>query len=491
MSAVCYSAAEAPAEAIVAHFDSLEREIWDIAESSEARSSSLKTTGAYFSELMREYPEFHDILRINSRGKVTNEIARDGKEGRRYRSVATQGWWRDVRRKVEPYYGNVRTRRGEYLLFWAVPMIVKDDDGDRHVAGALAVKLELDKCVKAAADRIGAAYMVTFDDRPIYRHKWGNADDPESSGFDINGMSGLAIHYDGSAVVADKETEPSSEPSAAAAAPTKEGADDAVAPKGKKKSIVLVLLPILIVIAIALIVFLGYQIKVLLHQRHERLMRQIEARDEEENLRRRPTARIPHPKSSGGASPEGGFMGFEGDVTQRIPMPEGVLGAPAQVTQPPPPPGAPSGQTTAAPSALSAGAPPGAPPSPSQPPDPTSPGASSGPAAYSPQAASPAQQPAEAPSSGPSPGEYEQIRQQVLQEIMPEVRKRMVKELDARQAEMAKNADAFGSEVTMLLHDLIGRISEMGDNATGIQDAVASTIRDLNGVVSRYRSRYT
>jgi len=463
-----------PAEVVVAHFDSLVQVIRKASESQETRSANLKTTKVYFSELMRRYPELHDMLRINSRGKVTNEIARDGKEGRRYRSIAGQSWWRDISRDLAPYFGSVRTRQGEYLLFWAIPMMDEQDD---KLVGALAVKLDLDECLDGAAKRLGAPLMVTYDGESIYRHQWRNIEDAKSSSFDIKGMEGLAVHYDASTVMSEARESSQAKESAKPAAASESMAATQEAPKaGRRNGIVLILLPILAVIAVGLIVFLYYQINLLLRQRHERLMRQIEARDEEETYRRRPTARFPYPKgagSSGANASDDGMMAFDGDVTQRIPMPQSSAGTPsgfAQARTPPASPAATVPPAAASPAVSPGGMPPNTPPPPAPDLPPTGPAAP-------------------APSAALSAEDYDRVRQQVLREIMPELRQRMVKELETRRAEMAKNADAFGSEVTMLLHELIGKISEMGDNATGIQTAVAATVRELNTVVGRYRSQ--
>ncbi|MBD3240211.1 MAG: hypothetical protein GF331_06460, partial [Chitinivibrionales bacterium] len=165
------AAAESPETAIVAHFDSLERVIEKIADDDQARSSNLRTTTAFFKKLMGRYSEIHDLLRINSRGKVTNELARDGKVGKRYRSVARQSWFSDVGPGKEPYYGMVKTRRGRYMLFWAMPILI-----DGRSGGAILAKLDLNECLEGAARRADGPFRVYYDGRRVFSHDWDAVD---------------------------------------------------------------------------------------------------------------------------------------------------------------------------------------------------------------------------------------------------------------------------------------------------------------------------
>ena len=83
--------AQMPVETITAHVDSLDTMLQQAARSSELRSSSLKVTDRYLQTYLRRHTEVSEMLRINSKGKVTSEVVRTGKPGQRYRSVATQG----------------------------------------------------------------------------------------------------------------------------------------------------------------------------------------------------------------------------------------------------------------------------------------------------------------------------------------------------------------------------------------------------------------
>lgn len=472
---------EVPSAAAVAHFDSLEATILDIVSDDQTRSTSLRTTTRYFNKLLKAYPEIHDILRINSKGKVTNEVARDGKVGRRYRSVAGQRWFRAVGPGMEPYYGKVRTRRGRYMLFWAMPILVENSRGSDVSGGALLVKLDLAACFEGAATRIDRPFRVYFDNKRIYSHQWRDIDSYESSHFDIKGMDGLTIRYErsGDAPVAEPEPAEQSADDEAAAddetveEKTKGEEPTAVTPAGeepeKRSGLLLIFIPMLLVIAAVLIVFIVIKVREAMHLRNEQLMAQIDAGDSP--TREPATTRIPNPNASPvGAPPQpadgpsevgydpmgatqpipmGGGAGPMGadpmGVTQPIPMP--LPGGPAKPPKPEPPkPAVPSGPPTSPPGTLSAG-------------------------------------------TTLSIDDYEKVRQQLRNELTPQIKEQLQKALDSERAEIKKGAEAFGSEVTMLLHDLIGRISEMGDDPTGLTATVAATIHELNGLVNRYRDK--
>ncbi len=467
------AAAQSPVTALVAHFDSLEHVVEQIAENERARSSNLRTTTAFFKKLMARYPEFHDLLRINSRGKVTNEQARDGKVGRRYRSVARQSWFRTVGPGKEPYYGKVRTRRGRYFLFWAVPILL-----DGRSGGAILAKLDLDECLEGAASRVGGPFRIYYDGRRVFSHEWRGVDDAETARFDINGMEGLSVKYDAAAMqvaaaAPAKKPAPAKKKPAAAkseaatpaaksestpkeAEPVKQTGKD----KGKSNVLGLIIFPVLIVIAVVLIIYLYRLVTNAVNAQHERLMRQIDGEGPDVG----PASGPPMPPSSSGAHPR-----HETPPPQNAPSPTPAPAAapvgvdPMGVTQPIPFP------------------PPGA----------QRPRSGGG------QAQAQTQASRSAPAAGPAGGggapisvdDYEKIRDQVRRETVPQIRRELESEFEAKRKEVEKRSEAFGGEITMHLHQLIGKISEMGDDPTGLTNTVAATIHELNATVNRYRSK--
>lgn len=454
-------AAQSPVTEIVAHFDSLEQVVGQIADDERARSSNLRTTTSYFRQLMDRYPEIHDLLRINSRGKVTNELARDGKTGKRYRSVARQSWFRTVGPGMEPYYGKVKTRGGRYFLFWALPIII-----DGRSGGAILAKLDLIECFEGAAVRVDGPFRVYYDGRRVVSHEWRGVDEAESARFDILGLEGLTVKYDAenapaAAATPAKREVPAAQSKpvapaakAAPAAPKKQGGEA----KGKTNVLGLIIFPVLIVIAVVLIVYLYRLITSAVNAQHERLMRQIDGEGPEIT----PASGAPTPPPATSARPAMDTPPPT-NAPPRSPSPAAspVGVDPMGVTQPIPFP--PPGAQRAAPR----GAQPRTPP-----PKPASEPASSA-----------------AGAATISVDDYEKIRDQVRKETVPQIRRELESEFEARRKEVEKRGEAFGSEVTMHLHQLIGKISEMGDDPTGLTNTVAATIHELNAAVNRYRSK--
>ncbi len=452
-----------PPQEIEAHFDSLESVVAEVAADAKTRSSNLKTTGAYFNEVMGEYPEFHDLLRINSKGIVTNEVARDGKVGAKYRSVARQNWFTEVVRKNAPYYGRVRTRQGAYLLFWAVPMTVKTRSGRERSVGALLAKIDLVAALNGAAQRAGAPLEIQYDGTNLLSHKWKSNIEASNSRIDVQGMEGLSVAYasspkPASETITNQRPEQDASP-AKAPSKTANAVKEVTETKEPSRSRLITTL----VVAGSILLLLSILWAVFTRVAHTRRMKKIERELEAESSTESKTAPPPPPPPSGSltnAGNEGLLSDAATVVMKRSDLP---MDKPTEQFIPP------AQQQYANPS--------------------FAPPASTPPLGASGSLQSPTAVPQTHPSTGISQRELFALKDEIRKEVVEEVRAQMAAQFQLFRREVKDEAEAFTSQAMVTLQDLIGRLSQSDGDPVNVITTVSNTMKELSSTIERYREK--
>lgn len=452
----------APPKVVSAHFDSLESLLAEIAADAKTRSSNLRTTSAYFQSLMDTYPEFHDLLRINSKGTVTNEVARDGKKGRKFRSVARQSWFTEVVQRSEPYYGKVRTRQGDYLLFWAVPMTVKTSSGSERSIGAVLAKIDLDQALRGAATRADAPLKIAFEGSGLFSANWDGATSGVTKTIDIQGMENLAVSFvqpvsenkPADAPVAEKPTD-SEQPSKLAQALEQTTEPQAPA-RGRLILTLVVVGSVLVVLSLGWVVAIRFA--------HARKMKKIEEELESDSYTgpsgSTPT-KLPGQGSDGMLADAATVVMKRSDLPITPPSNTTMQsGQPAAAPTPPPPPrAAPSGPFPQAPA-------------------PTPP----------PMQSPPSQQPVSAAGAVPA-GDLARVRDQLRNEIIQEVRAQMDAQFQRFRTEVKNEAEAFTSQAMITLQELIGKLSQSDGDPMNVITTVSNSMKELSTTIDQYRSK--
>lgn len=472
---------------IVSAVDSLHAALVAETEKDDAVSANAKSVDRFVAGVLKRHPQIDDVLRVNSKGKVQSEAARDGKLGKKFRSVADQGWFKKAGPGQEEYYGTVKTRKGEYLLFWALPVSLSGPGGTKRSAGALVCKIQLDKVLAAAGGESTHPYKVVFEKSTVYNRGWKGASGEQTT-FDIKGMEGLVLwsvarkkpvapSAAGSSPSGDSQwvdvgpgeaasegasattaVAPSPSPTTPATPASVAPAPDTASPKAastparsKGGGAGMWLLLLIVALAGGAGFVLWRQISQYRAQKDRRVMDEVEGASEEYEEEDEEEVADQTGAYDSGVNVEAHSPGARpGAVSppSRPALAQVPLSQIAAVTRriPMPDPFAPQG------------------PAPMQ--------------AQGPRPASP-------PSSAQQPisvAEYEKLRQHLRTEIARELSAQIGKDT-------SKLLEAYGGEITMVLHQLIGKISELGDNPTRLTEVVGASIHELNAVVNKYRQQ--
>ena len=193
------------------YFSKLDAFMGKMADASEVKSRRLATTDAYFEKVSQDHPEFSALIRVNSDGKIISQTIEGEVPEKEYRDISNQGWFSETVGRSTPYYGRLR-RGSDYLLFWAKPVII-----GRRSVGAIAAKIELDRCFKRIAEKTPVPFRIQLGNKVLFSDAWKESFTPTTQAVVIKGLPELTLKT-------------SREP------PAKNGAQKAAAGKGKEIS---------------------------------------------------------------------------------------------------------------------------------------------------------------------------------------------------------------------------------------------------------------
>jgi hypothetical protein len=275
-------AEKAPIEAVDSYLDEVHGALDELSQSSALASANLKRANAPFQETLDAYEGIISLMRVNSKGKVANEIVRNGRPGRRFRNVARQSWFSHTAR-LNNYYGYLKRRDGDIELFWCFP--IKLSSG--RFGGVVVAKIDLEQTLEAAANKASKPFRVLFEDKPFFAHQWDGVEDPATKKLDMRGAEDLAFSIQAPKAV-QKVAASGAEAQAAGTAVAagagqaepekKEAAQPGVVKKKKGGGSVVGIIFVfvgLFVIGFGIAAFIGRNAK----KKHEALLREIEESD--------------------------------------------------------------------------------------------------------------------------------------------------------------------------------------------------------------------
>ncbi|MBD3240855.1 MAG: hypothetical protein GF331_09740 [Chitinivibrionales bacterium] len=271
--------AESPLNEIETFFNEYDKSLSELASDPDIVNGSVAAVRQRLASYMERRDALHTLMRINSSGKVINESVRDGKPGRKNRSVARQSWYTTVADNLEPYYGYVKPARGPLMLFWAKPLRV-DDKGKVRSGGALLAKIDLADAIQKASRSLDVPFTVLWDGDNLLAHKGGAPDDADAVALTINGIEDLtfrgppaAVAGASAAAIGDK---PKPGPAASPAENTPGESEPGTSLAGNNRMrLVFAVLAGVVVLLIVLIWALVHSSR----KNHERLMREIDGTD--------------------------------------------------------------------------------------------------------------------------------------------------------------------------------------------------------------------
>jgi hypothetical protein len=221
------SESQKAAAAVEKYFSVMKSDLQSVADLPEM--SSMRRAYRALQRHFREYPEIAALMQVNSKGKVINELVRNGRPGKKYRNVSSQSWFGEVAR-LKSYYGYIETRGGGVYLFWCEPIRLGNRSSFRS-GGALVAKIDLRKALGRAARQITHPFVVTYEGKSIYSRAWKDAYTPQKTTLNLSGISNLALIGQKASIASQEKNE---EKTAAAPAPQKSG--ETAAQKGAETS---------------------------------------------------------------------------------------------------------------------------------------------------------------------------------------------------------------------------------------------------------------
>ncbi len=279
---VVWAESDETTAAVAEHFDALHTTIAQLAESDALASANIKRAVAPFKKTMSSHASVTSMMRINSKGKVVNEVVREGRPGRRFRNVSRQGWFTETAR-LNNYYGYLKRRDGDFELFWCFPIVLS---GNRF-GGALVAKIDMKRALKTVAGEIDKPFRVVYEKRVFFAHEWNKSGETATKKLDVRGTEDLKFYIhakkaEALAASGDASGKTDGQPAqqvkqttdAQAAAQAANAKGETKKGKGSLVGIIFVFVG-LFVIGFGIAAFIGRNAK----KRHEALLREIEEND--------------------------------------------------------------------------------------------------------------------------------------------------------------------------------------------------------------------
>lgn len=207
-------------------------------------------------KMLKDYPGMEFLIWTNSEGVVVNEADRDGKPGKPGRNLSRQRWFKTII-NLEPYYGSLRTRKGDHQLFWCKP-IRKSESGKDSFGGAIVTRIDLKRSFDAIAKKIGTPFRILLKGEPLFSHAWDATYDSTAISLTIKGIDDIQANA--------KKVKP-----VVKATPPPEPVEEKKEASIFSTNTIIVLVAVLIVLIILVSIF-----KAAIRKRQEALMREIE-----------------------------------------------------------------------------------------------------------------------------------------------------------------------------------------------------------------------
>lgn len=449
------SYAKDPAARIEAHFDGLKEQFKELSMRSQLAKGGVKTGDRVLAREMRETPSFHSLMRVNSKGKVINEVVREGNPGEKFRDVSNQKWFMSAGPRMKSYYTYVRRSDEPHRLFWARPLALKTRSGEFRSAGALVAIVDVDAALSQVDSKLGTPFRLVYEDKVLHSHKWDKGLSAQTRTVELPGMSEVKLRYVSAGGAAQKKAKKTAAAAESAAA-AKNGnqkraaAADTAGGLGMRRSargLSVIVAPTLVLVALVALILVVFFIQRAARLRNERLMQEIEGKSSASSTR-------------GEAS------------TKPAATPTAEV---AQSTRPP----RAQEQTVQEPVF--------APPRESSPPQGRTDMQQHQPAPQPPPGRSPTPTPGsgQAPA-GVSPEMYQRLKQEIYREIVPQLKAQMQQQYEAQRRAMISKVKEFVQEIQIQIDGVADGLNEMQQRASQINASLHDRAAQLRKSLERF-----
>jgi hypothetical protein len=172
-------------------FVQLEQNLNDLA-GNPAMRGGVKAVPPLLRQFIRDHEAIVAIMRTNSKGKVVNEIVRNGEAGELYRDISGQAWYRKTS-ALRPYFSKIRMADKSVQLLWSLPIRIRQSGSERF-GGALMVRIDPVNCFETVAMAYGQPFEVFAGATRLYSYQWRSTYAAALTPVTIHGLSGAMLH---------------------------------------------------------------------------------------------------------------------------------------------------------------------------------------------------------------------------------------------------------------------------------------------------------
>jgi hypothetical protein len=160
------------------------------------KKTQLTKTNQYFKRLLKKHSAITKIIRVNSKGRVINEVIRDETPKRVNKNISRQKWYSFVRKKKKDYSDVLYSKKtGRYSLFWAKPIMLKTSKGKKRFVGAVAAKVDLWDTFHWFSKRTKEPFLIRLDKMILFSNRWEMAENFVEHDFEVPGIKKISIRY--------------------------------------------------------------------------------------------------------------------------------------------------------------------------------------------------------------------------------------------------------------------------------------------------------
>jgi hypothetical protein len=176
---------------VTEHFTRLEKDLADLADQPQMEGT-VDEARPIVRKFIQSRPEIVSLMRVNSKGKVVNEIVRNGKAGTLYRDISKQEWYRHTLR-IASFHGLSTTESNRMALLWSKP-IRTSKDGKVGFGGAVLATIDLMAGFTRIAGANNRPYEVTRNSASIYSFNWIPGITATATKAEIKGLGEIVIN---------------------------------------------------------------------------------------------------------------------------------------------------------------------------------------------------------------------------------------------------------------------------------------------------------
>ncbi len=177
------------------YFASLKEDFNQRAASTIVKTARAAQLAGYFAGIMKKNPSIVSLMKVDAKGIVTYERARNGRQPVKKRSVVQRSWFDKTAKGLKEADCLVIDRSGRALIYWSIPLLRDGPGGAKRFNGALVAAVDLKACFQAIAKAGAQPFLIRLNDKTFYEGSWKNTMIFVENRLNIPGVENLVVRY--------------------------------------------------------------------------------------------------------------------------------------------------------------------------------------------------------------------------------------------------------------------------------------------------------